>query len=97
MPQPALSDEKNIGKNVDETPGENIAGLDRVTRYRQPVITTVDWRRQLCRFLEMQPESTDDKLLEALEDASERHKKLKETAKLKIKADMASSDETPIY
>ncbi|KAH8663645.1 hypothetical protein BGZ60DRAFT_411777 [Tricladium varicosporioides] len=100
VPQPALSDEKNIGKNTDETQGENITGPDRVIRYRQPVITTIDWRRQLCQFLEMGPESTDDALLEALEDASEKLKKLKrlkETAQLAMKADINLLNEAPIY
>jgi hypothetical protein len=93
VPQPTLSDEKNIGKNIDETTGESIVDPNSVTRFRQPVIRTIDWRKQLCQFFDINPDSTDDTLLEALEDASE---KLKEAARL-TEIESESLDGFPRY
>ena len=50
-------------------------------RFQQPM-TTIDWRGQLCRFLNIAPESTDDFLLESLDNASE---KLEEAERLAAK------------
>ena len=37
-----------------------------------PLMRTIDWRRQICQFLNLGFESTDDTLLEALELASDK-------------------------
>ncbi|PQE03869.1 hypothetical protein CJF30_00006594 [Rutstroemia sp. NJR-2017a BBW] len=93
VPQPTLSNEKNIGKNIDETTGESIVDPDSVTKFRQPVIRTIDWRKQLCQFFDINPDSTDDTLLEELENASE---KLKEAARL-TEVESESVDSSPRY
>jgi len=41
-------------------------------RYRLPMRTTIDWRAQICQFLSLAPESSDDVIMEALEDAAEK-------------------------
>ncbi|KAH7126025.1 ATPase [Dactylonectria macrodidyma] len=50
-------------------------------RHRPPMM--VDWRRELCRFLETPNESTDDDILEKLEETS---KLLREAEHLKLLA-----------
>ncbi|KAF4636197.1 hypothetical protein G7Y89_g1892 [Cudoniella acicularis] len=45
-------------------------------RFRQPLLRTIDWRRQLCQFLNLGFESTDEALIEALESASEKLEEL---------------------
>lgn len=87
VPQPTLDDEKNFGKNIDQATGENS------TRSRQPVIRTIDWRRQLCQSLDVHPESADDTLLDALEDASQ---KLREAA-TRTQTESESLDDFPRY
>jgi hypothetical protein len=52
------------------------------TRFLQPLMTTINWRGQLCRFLNIGPGSTDEFLLESLDNATE---KLEEAERLSAK------------
>ncbi|KAL2075373.1 hypothetical protein VTL71DRAFT_316 [Oculimacula yallundae] len=93
VPQPTLSDENNVAKNIDEITREIIADSSPTSQFRFPVIRTIDWRGQLCQFLDIPLESPDDTLLGALEVASEKLKEATQLSDLESK----SEDISPRY
>ncbi|KFY06830.1 hypothetical protein V492_07707 [Pseudogymnoascus sp. VKM F-4246] len=62
-------------------------------RNRRPLMKIIDWRGQICRFLNIELESTDEFVLESLYDASE---KLEEAERLAAEK-LEPQDLTPEY
>ena len=56
-------------------------------------MTTIDWRKQICQFLKISPESTDDTVLECLDFAAEKL----EDAKRITAEESEPQDLTPRY
>jgi hypothetical protein len=56
-------------------------------------MTTIDWRKQICQFLQISPESTDDTIIECLDFAAEKL----EDAKRITAEESEPQDLTPRY
>jgi len=78
-------DSQNLERTLVYVPqttlvNENINDLQPEKRFRQPLLRTIDWRKQLCQFLNIGFESTDNALLDALDHAAEELEEFKRLA-----------------
>ncbi|KAE8448392.1 hypothetical protein EG329_009456 [Mollisiaceae sp. DMI_Dod_QoI] len=65
------------GHEMDEVPADQ--PLPKIA-FRQPPLTTIDWRGSICRFLNIETNHTDEKVVESLQTAAERLEELERFA-----------------